>query len=63
MAIEGFKLMADGLEVKQPVDAAQKMIRGNMILNAEPVKQRFLNLLPTHHRLISSPPEPIESVA
>jgi hypothetical protein len=55
MAVKGFKLVADRAKVQQPVDPAQKMISGDVIFDAKPVKQRFLNLLPTHHRLILQP--------
>jgi hypothetical protein len=55
VAVKGFKLVAERPEVQQPVNTAQKMIGGDVILDTEPVKQRFLNLLPTHHRLILQP--------
>ena len=55
MAVKGLQLMADRAEVQQPVNPAQKMIGGDVILDAKSVKQRFLNLLPTHHRLIPQP--------
>jgi hypothetical protein len=55
MAVEGFQLMADRAEVQQPVNPAQKMIGGDVILDAEPIKQSLLNFLPTHHRLILQP--------
>ena len=45
MAVEGFQLTADSAKIQQPVDPAQKMISGDVILDAEAIKQRFLNLL------------------
>jgi hypothetical protein len=44
--------MADRTKIQQPVDPTRKMIGGDVICDAEPVEQRFLNLLLTHHRLI-----------
>ena len=55
MAVKFCQLAADRAEVQQPVDPAQKMIGGDVILDPKPVKQRLLNLLPTHHRLIPQP--------
>ncbi len=55
MAVKHFQLMADRAKVQQPINPTQKMISGDVILDAEAVKQRFLNLLPTHHRLILQP--------
>lgn len=52
MAVKFCQLAADRAEVQQPVDPAQKMIGGDVILYPKPGKQSFLNLLPTHHRLI-----------
>ena len=55
MAVKHFQLVADRAEFQQPVDPAQKMISGDVILDAKPVKQRFLILLSTHHHLILQP--------
>lgn len=52
MAVESFQLTADSTKIQQPVDPAQKMLSGDVLLDAKAVKQRFLNLLPTHHRSI-----------
>lgn len=55
MAVEGFKLVAESAEVQQPVNTAQKVIGGDVILDAKPVEQRILDLLPTHHCQILQP--------
>ena len=62
VAVKGLKLMADRAEVQQPVNSAQKMTGGDVILDTEPAKPCILNFLPTHYRLIPHLHGSIESI-
>ncbi|WP_190325665.1 hypothetical protein [Salipiger aestuarii] len=48
--------MPDRLNVQQPVDLAQQMIPGGMILDPDPIKQVLRRLQPSRHR-----PRPLEN--
>lgn len=41
--------LAHEAKVEQSVDTTQKMVAGHMVVEPEPVKQRPLRHLPTHH--------------
>ena len=49
VAVKCLELMADRAEVQQPVNPAQKMTGGDVILDTEPANPCILNLLPAHH--------------
>ena len=62
MAVERGQLMPDRIEIQQPVDLAQQVIRRHVILDPEPVKQVLLRLQPSHHRSILPADKASESV-
>ncbi|MGB3796517.1 MAG: hypothetical protein WA957_09480 [Alteraurantiacibacter sp.] len=48
-------MIAEAIQIDEPVDRPQQMIRRNMVLDAEAVKQRLLHHRSVaHHRLISA---------
>lgn len=54
MAVEGGKMATQFAEVKEAVDAAQQVIRGNMSIEIEGVEQLVLQArLLTHHLGVS----------
>lgn len=63
MAVEVRQVIADGVKVQEPVDIAQQVILGDVILDPEPIKQVFLRFQPSHHCSIPLPSDTIESVS
>ncbi len=56
------QMLADARQGDEPVDRAQQVIRRDMILKAEAVKQRLLHHRPlAHHQLVSRIDTSIES--
>ena len=54
LAVKGAKMFAKAVQIDEPVDRSQQMIRRHVILDAEAVKQRFLHHRPlAHHQQIS----------
>ena len=62
LAVVRPQMIADARQIDEPVDRAQQVIRRNMILEAEAVKQRLLHHRPlAHHRPVSRFDTSIES--
>jgi hypothetical protein len=55
VTVEISKVGTDTAQVDEPVDGSQQMIRGDVILERELVKQRRLRFLPRSHHRRSSP--------
>lgn len=49
--VERGELWPQAIEIQVPVDLAQQMIGGNVILNSEPIEELFRGCLPSHRRL------------
>lgn len=55
VAVVRRQMLVQTVEVEEPVDATQQMVRRDVVLEVEGVEQRRLRcLLPTHHRVDSA---------
>ena len=62
LAVKGTQMLANARQVDEPVDRAQQVIRRDMILEAEAIKQGLLHHRPlAHHRPVSRIDRSIES--
>lgn len=61
VAVEVCQFITDHIEIQQPVDLAQQVITGNVILNLETIKQVLLRFQPSHHHPILPPSKAFES--